>query len=840
MIRFLARGLLFSFMALLLASCESNNDSVDVPGISAFSLTLTVDNPTVGQPDDLTSAAAPLTITALVTGPGTVGPIPGVPVSFTLTGNSGAVLSASIARTNSLGLATVTLFAGSSGLGAGTVVASYTDPDLNITAQTSAFRTQGDGGGTGGGGGGGSTTNVLAVALSAVDAGGATISATNPVTTNDPGRLRVLVTLDGIPQSGVLVTFTAPATASLSQSTAATDGTGFAEVTINATDNGAGVASVTATMTDVGGTAQERSASVVIVTAVVAPTTTVLKLGSIGAAYSDGIIATSATAPIALGSTITVSADVVVDPANTPYTTPVTVQFTSTCAAAGTATIDAAAVTANGRATVTYKPTSCATQDTITASLVDGTRTLTASGTVSIQAPTVAEVAFVSVNPASGDIALAGTGGISRPSRADVRFRVASTTGSPVPNQTVCFSLSTTAGGITVTPSTTTNSNGEAVASVNAGSVPTSVRVLATVDSDTDCSVLPSGAFSTVSSALYISTGLPDQNSFSLSFSSLNPLGWEVDGTEVTVTARAADHFNNPVPSGTAISFWTELGSIDSACLTDDTGACSVKWRSQELRSNRDSRAGSNDRLGRSTVLAYAVGEESFTDANGNGRFDAGEPFADMAEALKDGNENGIREAIVIAGYQSPEEFVDFDADGVMDAANGRYDGVLCATVGPACSGDATSNVRRSGVVVMSSRVPRMYVFSPGQLTAPVLAGITYDGATDIGAILGLPAQLTDIGLVSGRRTVQFLVTDINGNALPVGATITATVSPSGAGTVSSATPAKSMPSQTEYYIGNFTVDLPDPLSAVDGELIINVTAGGVTTQAVAIPIDNL
>lgn len=44
----------------------------------------------------------------------------------------------------------------------------------------------------------------------------------------------------------------------------------------------------------------------------------------------------------------------------------------------------------------------------------------------------------------------------------------------------------------------------------------------------------------------------------------------------------------------------------------------------------------------RSTILAYAVGEESFVDVNGNDEYDYGEPFDDLTEAFLDKNEDGV------------------------------------------------------------------------------------------------------------------------------------------------------------------------------------------------------
>ena len=45
---------------------------------------------------------------------------------------------------------------------------------------------------------------------------------------------------------------------------------------------------------------------------------------------------------------------------------------------------------------------------------------------------------------------------------------------------------------------------------------------------------------------------------------------------------------------------------------------------------------------GRSSVLAYTLGEESFVDVNGNDEYDFGESFEDLSEAFLDKNEDGV------------------------------------------------------------------------------------------------------------------------------------------------------------------------------------------------------
>lgn len=853
MIRFLARGLLFAFMALLLASCDSGNDSIDVPGVSNFNLTIATVDATTGVASNVTSSSAPLRVQATLTSSSGAA-VPGATITFSATG-VGELATAS-AQTDGAGVATVVLNAGTSATpgtaSPGVITARFRDPSGNVASVQQNYSSMGDesAGGGGGGGGGGTPTNVLRMTMAALNASTRTpISATNPVSTDSPGVLTVLVTLDGLPVQNALVNFTSPAIAALAQASVATNASGTAEVAITALTNGAGVASATASVGN-----QQVSASAVISTTITATAPVVLALGNgVGAGFTSGSLLSSAGAvAVAAGSTITISADVVNTSGNVRYETPVTVTFSSPCAVAGTSDLDGSALTVGGTVSVTYTPNSCTGTDTITATLRDGSRTLTATVNVSIQAPVLGQVFFSSATPTS--IALAGTGGLGRLTRSEVKFRVLSTTGAPIANQLVCFGLSTAVGGMTVNASTRTNSGGDAIAAVQAGSIPTSVRVQATVDSDGDnnCATTPSPSHSAVSDALSVSTGLPDQNSFSLSVSTFSPLGWEKDGTEVTVTVLSADHFNNPVPDGTAISFWTELGSIQSACVTVG-GSCSVKWRSQQPRENFDDRGAAaigtnivvgraiNDRRGRSTILAYAVGEESFTDTNGNGRYDNGEPFVDLGEVIKDANENCrvSNDSACSVDAPSPvrpafdnEEFVDFNGSGTRNPANGRYDGVLCASGATNCSGDASVNVRRAAVIVMSSATPRMYRFAPGAFNPNVI-----DYAPD-GSMTGIPAQLVDLNVAAGRTTVDLVFTDVNGNSLPAGTEISAEMSDSAVGAVTGTT-SFTIPDQTEFYRTSFTIKAPDdPSTAIDGNLIIKVTAGGLISEFY-IPVDN-
>ena len=151
---------------------------------------------------------------------------------------------------------------------------------------------------------------------------------------------------------------------------------------------------------------------------------------------------------------------------------------------------------------------------------------------------------------------------------------------------------------------------------------------------------------------------------------------------------------------------------------------------------------------GRSTILAFALGEESFVDDNGNNEYDYGETFSDLTEVILDKNEDGVfgdvdgdsasvtsvgpysdagsggnpvggkrdksspfcygPQTIVgdLAGLGSSTEhevycyqdggeeelFVDADKDGVMDVGNGIYNGSRCRTPMQDADGDGDAD----------------------------------------------------------------------------------------------------------------------------------------------------
>ena len=459
-------------------------------------------------------------------------------------------------------------------------------------------------------------------------------------------------------------------------------------------------------------------------------------VGSVSVTISSPTFGVGTGALSAYGTT-SVSVSVFTD--GVLVTTPHVVNFSSVCTISGQAELTAEVTTVNGVATASYLDNGCAGNDTVTAT-VNGITT--ASGTLNVTPPEAGSIQFDSVSPSSGFINLKGMSGQET---ALVTFKVVDFSGNPIGGKTVDFSLNTSVGGITITPTSATSDplTGNVVVSVQAGTIATPVRVSATTMSG-------STTLTSQSSKLLISTGIPDQQNFSLSASEFNIEGWNYDGITTTLTARLADHFNNPVQDGTAVNFIAEGGSVESACFTDN-GVCSVVFTSQNLRPDN----------GRVTILAYAIGEEGFTDflvpnglADGlSEMFDANGNSTDMPEAFLDINENDTRDAT--------EAYKDFNVDGSYSTANGEYNGVLCdpsvapGTTPTACNTQKSIHVRNSIPIVCSSSFANIEIL---------------DNSDNPLSLIALPPCVA--GVEGAAMSFKVRVLDENRNAMPVGSTI--------------------------------------------------------------------
>ena len=446
------------------------------------------------------------------------------------------------------------------------------------------------------------------------------------------------------------------------------------------------------------------------------------------------------------------------------------VLFNSPCSGTGLAEFSPAIVSnTSGTVSTTYTAVGCDGEDKITAQTsLDGT-SYTATVTITGTPAPLGSISFTSADPQI--IGIKGSGAI--PEQSVTSFKVTNTAGGPVANQLVTFALNNTSGGITLsTTENTTNAEGVVSTTVASGTVATAVRVTATAVQGTATS-------SAQSSALVITTGIPDQDSFSLSATTLNIEGSQYDGITTDLTIRAADRYNNPVPDGTAVAFQAEGASIEGSCTTV-SGACTVTLTSQKPRPAGDERI---------TVLATAIGEESFNDSDpSNGQYDDTETFTDLAEAYRDDDESGT--------YDSPNEpFIDFNSNFSRDDGNLLYEGLLCKGPSKCNPSQTTVTISESIVIVLSESffnivTPASISLGDAIAPAPGTVSVLVDSLNNQLPPAGTTISIsTDFGTISGPSSYTIPSSNFNGEAFYSFGVKPATSKGSGTITVTVSTP---------------------------------------------------
>ncbi|MEL4430907.1 Ig-like domain-containing protein [Shewanella mangrovisoli] len=800
-----------------------------------------------GQSITEVSNAAPGKLTAELTKNGS--PYVGR-IIFSLEGDG--VLTPESGVTNTDGKVSIDVLPGNKP-GSGRITATYTPTSgVAVTSSPVDFGTKGDGGAANG---------SAQVSLMLTDSSG---TAVQSITSTTPGVLTATVT--GLSKAAI-VTFESTV-GDLPVKTAITDPNGKASVTLYA---GSSINAGTATASLSSGESDSIAFSIGATNVV---------MGS-GSPFVSGKADVSA-ATLSAGGTATVSV-LLRDSDGNPFTEPVDVKFASTCANKATpeAVLSTPVTAVGGQATSTYLAKGCFGDDPITVTADVGGKTLSATGTINVLSASVGSIVFLDATPKN--IGIKGTGGVES---SILRFKVLDTNNNPVANKTVNFTLNNpSSAGAKINPvSATSNSEGIVQTVVNSGTIAETVRVTATISGT---------SISSQSNLLVVSTGKPDQDSFSLSATALNVEGWNYDGATVTITARLADAFNNPVPDGTAVYFTAEGGAIESSCTTNK-GVCSVVWTSQLPRpigsnigffdlngiQQKDPSAMLQQETnlvggkyygnkfgqpygGRVTILATAIGEESFPDLNSNnildlkaefdlfksitdtdgkitgcGRDNSGDCY-DLSEAFVDHNEDGIYTPKYIDKTSDPqklepsgerETYVDFidpsfpSGEGKFDVADIAYNGVLCdsSASGVKCSDQKSISVRRSLVLVMSG--------SDAVATRPTNVAINdVTGKSQI-----------DLA-TKGTAKVTFTIADLNNQQMPAGTVVN--FKATGASVTSST--SYTWPS-TNYNGGRqFTVSLKGSDQADTGNFIVTVTTLGIsgagiegtTTEVLNMPI---
>jgi Bacterial Ig-like domain (group 1) len=530
----------------------------------------------------------------------------------------------------------------------------------------------------------------------------------------------------------------------------------------------------------------------------------VLQLGSGGTngkPFVPGVLGVQAT-PLSAGGSAVVQAVLVQSDGSLYTAQPVTVIFSSPCAAQNLATFNPAQVqTTTGGASTTYTANGCVGSDTITAKATVNGVTVSASATVTVAAASLGSISFVSASPSI--IALKGLGAAAGlAEQSVVTFKVLDQNGNAYAGAPVSFALSTTVGNVSLVASNATSgTDGTVIATVQSGTVATPVRVVATV-------TVGSTSLSTQSSQLVVSTGIPANASFTLAPSTNSCPNVEALGgsglVTVPLTATVSDRFNNPIPDGTAISFHTDGGQVQAQCFTSGNpiaSTCSVRWTNQN-----PVKPG-----GKVIVLGVAIGEESFTDLNGNGQYDAGEPFQDVGEPYID---SAFKGAYTLGDY-----FYDFNANGVWDAPNGKFDGLLCNDPqNTGVCGSKTTAISANTLIITSGSTPDNVSMTVNKVTTSLSNGVT------------LPATLS---LAAGNGIFPFTVADQNNNPMPAGTTI-ALSSPGTSLTVAGQTAYTVGCATTPGSYGFILVPTSTAVAGTSGTVVLTVTTPGkVTTQYV-------
>lgn len=531
-----------------------------------------------------------------------------------------------------------------------------------------------------------------------------------------------------------------------------------------------------------------------------------------GSSFQAGMIAIS-SASVSAGGTTSLEVSIV-DQTGTLYTgAAVTVTFNSTCISQGLAAVTASGsssggtnpgtvVTSTGTADATYAAKGCSGPDVVTASATVGSTSLTATGTITVAAATTGSIEFKSATPTT--IGLKGTG---QSSTSTVVFKVLDATGAPKPGVTVDFALDSGVGGLSLTPSSATSAaDGTVQTTVSSGTVHTAVKVTASIASPN---------LSTQSSVLTVTTGIPASNAFSIAVASAqyggggnapacpNVEAYGTDGVVVPVTVRLSDRYSNPVLDGTAVTFYTNGGQIVGSCTTT-AGACVANWTSANPRPQTNSDTPPLLAKGRATILATAIGEESFDDVNGDGFWESGETFQDLGEPYDDANENGQ--------YDSGEYFLDYNHNSTRDGPSGSFVGITCTGT------DASSTCTTKTLAIGASH---LLIMSTADATATFVSATGFTGNFN-----GLSISHSSTG------SITFNVQDGNGNPIAAGSTI-AISADSAVGTVSSSTGTFTEGCATAVGGQNWTTFINAASAAGGGTVTIKITSPGTQTATI-------
>ena len=538
---------------------------------------------------------------------------------------------------------------------------------------------------------------------------------------------------------------------------------------------------------------------------------------------------------------------------------PVNVSVSSACVSLGKATLSPASFTAT-TATVLlqYKDNGCGAlqaSDSLQANIVGGSGSVSLN--IPIASPAASSLAFISASPEV--IYIKGSGFTES---SILTFEVRDGSGNVLPNLPVTLELLTESGGVTmqnsardvvsglltVSPLPKSGADGRVTARVNSGTAPTPVRVRASLSG-------VSPAISTVSSNLSVAVGLPSQLNFSLSQNTRNIEGFNIDGIPNSYMVIASDRNGNPVPNGTSINFVAEGGQIQPIVATSGSQVGSP-ISAVAIATFQSSSPRPVD--GRVTITAYALGEESFIDLNGNNIYDFGEPFQDLGNIFKDRNFDGIYDSSIeefiplainnssacVPASADPRIAALFAFDANLPSVGATVPYVTCDGV---WSGAGKVYVRRAVETVLSTSAARPMWASTSGLTAACTKTTLQVGPrpTDLASLTQVQSGESWYGGQDG--VLAFYVSDTNPGNIPngfkprfnpmaAGTTITASTSAKGLKFTVGGSP---VPSTTEASLAAISYSFDPAVNNTGGTAIIDIKSpsGLITSYSVVLVI---
>jgi hypothetical protein len=251
---------------------------------------------------------------------------------------------------------------------------------------------------------------------------------------------------------------------------------------------------------------------------------------------------------------------------------------------------------------------------------------------------------------------------------------------------------------------------------------------------------------------------------------------------------------------------------------------------------------------GRVTITAYALGEESFEDSNGNNIYDPGEPFQDLGNIFFDRRFN--------ANYEAGEdEFLSLGINsnqacatpippnprlalGVeMPSRPGTCDGVW--------SGAGQVYVRRATETVLSTSAARPLWASTGGSSgnrglSASCQTVTLQPGSDPATTLNYPRLAGDTWYTgsSASDSLVLIVADANGTRLnPMAAGTTVSASTTTTGLTVTLDGGSPVPSTSEASIAGLSFNFD--AGTTSGLITVRFTSPSGTTSSVAIPVVN-